>query len=306
MQAAARSYRLNQTHEHCKVYYLFAEGTMEHTAAQLMSRKQRAAKLLTGDVGLTGLEALTEGEGGFEAALLDAIAKDETLVDPSEMFAASETALDAEDAAYWNVEVAEAEVDEQAPPDLIVPTQIGPTQISMERSEQLQDTPPPAGPALVERSEQPQDSAQAGRQLLDALGDYLDDVHIVADSGQFAKLQARLIDLLLNGEHDDNADVQATVGLRHADSATYPAHREKLTRRVASWLKRERVVFTGCEAEVAEDLLRLSVTALKLGTASARKPDLMAAPTGEPLPPLRVLPRPEVQDTEAPRQLALL
>lgn len=66
MQAAGRSYRLNQTHKHCKTYYLFYEGTMEQTAVQLMSRKQRAAKLLTGDIGLTGLDALTEGEGGFE------------------------------------------------------------------------------------------------------------------------------------------------------------------------------------------------------------------------------------------------
>jgi hypothetical protein len=50
MQAAARAYRLNQTHGQCKTFYIFAEGTMEHTAVQLMSRKQRAAKLLTGDV----------------------------------------------------------------------------------------------------------------------------------------------------------------------------------------------------------------------------------------------------------------
>ena len=83
MQAAGRSYRLNQTHPHCKIYYLFAEGTMEQTAVQLMSRKQRAAKLLTGDIGLTGLDALTEGEGGFEEALLDAIGRDEALLDPS-------------------------------------------------------------------------------------------------------------------------------------------------------------------------------------------------------------------------------
>jgi SNF2 family DNA or RNA helicase len=58
MQAAGRSYRLNQTHTHCKTYYLFCEGTMEQTAVQLMSRKQRAAKLLTGDIGLTGLDAV--------------------------------------------------------------------------------------------------------------------------------------------------------------------------------------------------------------------------------------------------------
>ena len=88
MQSAGRSYRLNQTHQHCKVYYLFAENTMEQTAVQLMSRKQRAAKLLTGDIGLTGLDALTEGEGGFEEALLDAIGRDEALLDPAQLFKA--------------------------------------------------------------------------------------------------------------------------------------------------------------------------------------------------------------------------
>ena len=110
MQAAARSYRLNQTHTHCRTHYLFAQHTMEHTAVQLMSRKQRAAKLLTGDVGLTGLDALTEGEGGFEEALLDAIAADEALLDPSELFKVGVLceAVDAEDAAYWNVEVSPA------------------------------------------------------------------------------------------------------------------------------------------------------------------------------------------------------
>jgi hypothetical protein len=66
MQASARSYRLNQTHKLCKVYFLFYEGTMEHHAVQLMSRKQRAAKLLNGEIGLTGLDALTENEGGLE------------------------------------------------------------------------------------------------------------------------------------------------------------------------------------------------------------------------------------------------
>jgi hypothetical protein len=114
MQAAARSYRLNQTHVHCKVVYLYAEGTMEQTAVQLMSRKQRAAKLLTGEVGLTGLDALTEGEGGFEQALLDAIGRDEALVNPAELFKAEAAAgeIDVEDAAYWNVELAEAPSEE--------------------------------------------------------------------------------------------------------------------------------------------------------------------------------------------------
>jgi len=121
MQAAARSYRLNQTHAHCKVVYLYAEGTMEQTAVQLMSRKQRAAKLLTGDVGLTGLDALTEGEGGFEQALLDAIGRDEALVNPAELFKAEGAAgeIDAEDSAYWNVTLA----DETREEPLIVEVQ---------------------------------------------------------------------------------------------------------------------------------------------------------------------------------------
>ncbi|MCA9886542.1 MAG: hypothetical protein KC708_26410, partial [Anaerolineae bacterium] len=125
MQAAARAYRLNQTHEQCKTIYLFAEGTMEHTAVQLMSRKQRAAKLLTGDVGLTGLDALTEGESGFEEALMDAIAKDEALLDPSEMFKAStgQSEVDSEDIAYWNVEVEDEVVEETVIVEHIVPVE---------------------------------------------------------------------------------------------------------------------------------------------------------------------------------------
>jgi len=119
MQAAARSYRLNQTHSHCKVVYLYYEQTMEHTAVQLMSRKQRAAKLLTGDLGLTGLDALTEGDGGFEEALLDAIARDETLLDPSQLFqAGSAAAANAEDAAYWNAAPVQEPVPALAQPEV--------------------------------------------------------------------------------------------------------------------------------------------------------------------------------------------
>src|SRR5262249_30242404 len=107
MQAAGRSLRLNQTRSLCKTYYMYAKGTMEETAVQLMSRKQRAAKLLNGDIGLTGLDALTEGEGGFEEALLNAIGHEESLLDPSQLFKSSmaQSAINDEDAGYWNVDV---------------------------------------------------------------------------------------------------------------------------------------------------------------------------------------------------------
>src|SRR5260221_13109270 len=126
MQAAARSYRLNQTHPHCKTVYMFYEDTMEATAMHLMSRKQRAAKLLNGDIGLTGLDALTEGEGGLEEALMDAIGKGESLIDPKELFktAAAQSEISDEDAAYWNVEVVTAKtIQAQTAQPVVVPPQ---------------------------------------------------------------------------------------------------------------------------------------------------------------------------------------
>src|SRR5260221_10682367 len=130
MQAAARSFRLNQTHPHCKTVYMFYEDTMEATAMHLMSRKQRAAKLLNGDIGLTGLDALTEGEGGLEEALLDAIGREEALLDPSELFksTAAQNAIDQEDATYWNVELVASEAVPESTPSVShtpvsVPTQ---------------------------------------------------------------------------------------------------------------------------------------------------------------------------------------
>jgi len=111
LQAASRSYRLNQEKDECEVIYMFYEGTMEHTAVQLMSRKQRAAKILTGDTGLTGLDALTEGEGGFESALLNAISGDDELIDPRDLFKQDvvDDEITAEDNAFWNVDVDDSE-----------------------------------------------------------------------------------------------------------------------------------------------------------------------------------------------------
>lgn len=119
LQAASRSYRLNQEEPDCEVIYMFHEGTMEQTAVQLMSRKQRAAKILTGDTGLTGLDALTEGESGFESALLDAITDTEDLIDPRDLFTqdAIEDEITSEDNAFWNVEVDDADADDQILPD---------------------------------------------------------------------------------------------------------------------------------------------------------------------------------------------
>ncbi|MBK9750100.1 MAG: hypothetical protein IPO91_25455 [Chloroflexi bacterium] len=188
MQAAARSYRLNQTHAHCKVYYLFAEGTMEQTAVQLMSRKQRAAKLLTGDIGLTGLDALTEGESGFEEALLEAIGRDETLLDPTELFKAEAKVgeIDQEDAAYWNVEgmtLAAEDVSADEPDALIAAAlEMGARITSIEPVEQR--TP--------DKTLRP----------VEAITAYLETVHIVTDETLWAQRRGELLTLLDGGTAD--------------------------------------------------------------------------------------------------------
>jgi superfamily II DNA or RNA helicase len=219
MQAAARSYRLNQTHEHCKVFYLFAEGTMEQTAVQLMSRKQRAAKLLTGDIGLTGLDALTESEGGFEEALLEAIGRDETLLDPSQLFkaAGAVSEIDAEDAGYWNVEGGETPVDEpqvdQADPLIALALEMGATVTPVDD---------PTAATVI-------DAEQPELRPVEAITAYLETVHLVADEREWTKRRAELLTMLDGGTADA----------------------------ICIWLTEHRIVFPGFEREVAEKLLSL-------------------------------------------------
>jgi hypothetical protein len=268
MQAAARSYRLNQTHEHCKVIYLYHEGTMEQTAVQLMSRKQRAAKLLTGDIGLTGLDALTEGEGGLEEALLDAIAGDDALIDPRELFRAggAQGEIDAEDAVYWNVEVAAAE-----------PAGVDP----------LIETALQLGGVLVETQPPAANGSRTQSRVLEAVSAYLDSVHILTDPARFARLQARLIQALEGGVENDDGTRQV-VGL--CDPDWLPDHEARLTSWVRSWLKRERLVFAGHEDEVAAEIVRRAKIALDIipltivsrETRRRRQVDLAASPDDAP------------------------
>jgi hypothetical protein len=224
MQAAARSYRLNQTHAHCKVFYMYAEGTMEQTAVQLMSRKQRAAKLLTGDIGLTGLDALTEGEGGFEEALLEAIGRDETLLDPSQLFKTSGAVsdIDMEDAGYWNVEnaplAAEAVID--TPSEIEADPLIA---LALEMGATVSPINEPIVIPVNESTEQPQP------RPVEAVTAYLETVHLIADEHEWAKRRAELLTLFDGG----------TVDV------------------LAAWLTEHRVVFPGFEREVAAKVVSL-------------------------------------------------
>ncbi|MBE2272351.1 MAG: hypothetical protein IAE80_29215 [Anaerolinea sp.] len=274
MQAAARSYRLNQTHTHCKVYYLFAESTMEQTAVQLMSRKQRAAKLLTGDIGLTGLDALTEGEGGFEEALLEAIGRDETLLDPTELFKAEAKVgeIDQEDAAYWNVEEVTLAVEDMVAdePDALIAAalELGATITPIERVEHRDNAP--------ERKE------DGTLRPVEAITAYLETVHIVTDEMLWTQRRGELLALLDGGTADG----------------------------IAAWLTEQCIVFPGFEREVAGKLIVLasdqtdSTPALHLVTPSRATtvPKQERKPVREPL----VFPRREaVPDAAFTQQLAL-
>lgn len=245
MQAAARSYRLNQTHEHCKVYYLFAESTMEHTAVQLMSRKQRAAKLLTGDVGLTGLDQITEGESSFESALMDAIVNDEVLLDPTNLFKSTDaqSEIDTEDIAFWNVELSDDENDDPL------------VQAVIELGGEVDDEPLPVNvstPKTVDTS-----------KLVRYVSRYLDTVHLIHDIAKRSKLQAKLLTLLEHGiENDDGT--RKVVGMTDPEFAQYPVHEETMVRHVTSWLKKHHFVFAACEEDTAIKVVDLGKQALGL------------------------------------------
>ena len=227
---------------------------MEHTAVQLMSRKQRAAKLLTGDIGLTGLEALTEGEGGFESALLDAIAKDDVLVDPSEMFKAQSGELDAEDAAFWNVEVDEDSdtMQDSSDPVVVEAIQLG----GIVREDEKQ-----AVVVSVQTDDKPQSKTSNTRKVQRFVRRYLDTVSLIHDVSKNAELQAELMTAMLHGVLNDD-ETRKIVGLLDTDFAQYPVHEEQLIKWVRSWLKRKRYVFMGCEEEVAQQAVTVAKQAM--------------------------------------------
>lgn len=226
---------------------------MEHTAVQLMSRKQRAAKLLTGDIGLTGLDALTEGKGGFESALLDAIAKDDVLVDPGEMFKAQSGELDAEDAAYWNVEVDDKteEVQDSIDPLIEEAIQLGAV-IHENVEEQTQATVD-----AVQSDDVLRPAKSNTRKVQRYVRRYLDSVSVIHDLSKNAKLQAELLTAMLHGVLNDD-ETRKIVGLLDTDFAQYPVHEEQLIEWVRSWLKYKRYVFMGCEQEVAQKVVTVA------------------------------------------------
>jgi hypothetical protein len=231
------------------------------------------------------LDALTEGESGFEEALLEAIAHDDELLNPAELFKADHAAgeVDTEDAAYWNVEaVADAIADEttHAEPEPLLETVSPLSATSIDQPHVPLLLPKPAANGIK--------SSGVGDRLLDGVSAYLETVHIIADPARFARLQAQLLQVLEHGVKNDDGTRQV-MGLH--DPGWLPDHETWLANWVRSWLRQERVVFAGCEDEVAGEIIRRAKTALnvipltlvKRETRRPAKVDLLAVPDDEPL-----------------------
>jgi hypothetical protein len=303
MQAAARSYRLNQTHPLCKTIYLYYTGTMEETAVHLMSRKQRAAKLLTGDIGLTGLDSLTEGEGSFEQALMDAIGKEETLVDASQLFksSAEQSAVDTEDAAFWNVEtVDDVPVDES---DSLVAFAVA------ELGAVSQNVTPSPIPIIGVQPKVSSTNAFA------TVCDYLKTIALPED--KFERIEARIMQGLESGvPNPADSSLMLAEGMQHPDFTTRPAHEECLTRWLTKYLRSEKAVLRElCEA-VALEIVRLAKQPVsnkpapklhilpKQKQIRRSKPDIMAIPDDRPQASHSTSAM-QLEDDETPKQLAM-
>jgi hypothetical protein len=232
-------------------------------------------------------------------ALLEAIGRDEALLDPSELFKKSEAQgeIDSEDAAYWNVELTEPEGEALAAEDAASVLQIE-LQPALE-SDPLIWEAIRLGGVVAEIERQPLELNRAGEQVLhtpvtEAIIRYLDGVHIIADEQTPSTLRAELLSLLQAG-----------------------------SARLRDWLRENRVVFPGCEAEVAAHIIRLaqgtnrdpvnviplrpaavSAKSRKSAASKTRRLDLLAAPDDAPEPQHQRQHREQVDET-APLQLAL-
>jgi len=321
MQAAARSYRLNQTHALCKVVYLFYQQSMEHHMIQLMSRKQRAAKLLNGEIGLSGLDALTEGEGGLEESLMQAIGQETSLLDPTQLFKTDHvtSAIDEDDAAFWNV-VASSEPVSELP--LLIAS---PTDSLVQVGQQLGATITPF--TLVADPVRPVEITtiavlQESSKLVIALTAKFGPVSRLTQERQ-AKVQARLVQALEQGvPHPTDGALKLCEGVLHPDFARYPVHSESLTRWIAKYLRAEKALDPNQIMAFAAELVKCAVETSTAqpsqiteqrvkgkSNAKARKlkPDLMAIPEDHPTKGESTSPKPTPASRSqvAPRQLVL-
>jgi hypothetical protein len=188
---------------------------------------------------------------------MDAIAKDDVLLDPSEMFKGQSGELDAEDAAYWNVEVDDTteEVQDTIDPLIAEAIKLGAV-IHENVEEQTQAT------VDVVQSDDVLQAAKANtRKVQRFVRRYLDTVSLIHDVSKNAELQAELLQAILHGVLNDD-ETRKVIGLLDIEFNNYPVHEEQLTKWIRSWLKRKRYVFIGCEEEVAQKTVTVARQAM--------------------------------------------
>jgi hypothetical protein len=170
--------------------------------------------------------------------------------------------IDAEDAAYWNVEHESRDDGEQiiVSPDPLIVT-------AMELG------------ASVTREE----TAHEMRVMPETAEAYLDSVTLIANAAQWRKLRAELLE-------------RASSGMSETD--------------LCEWLSSNRIIFPGCEGEVATKLREFVSTVTSVGIAADTKLTKRAAmpvkPKTKKANKIVPFPQPEPAHSDAPvRQLAL-
>ena len=208
---------------------------------QLMSRKQRAAKLLNGEIGLSGLDALTEGEGGIEEQLLQAIGQDTALLDPTQLFKTDHvtSAIDEDDAAFWNV-VASSEPVPELP---VLMDSLCDSLVQVGQQLGATITPFTLATEHVRAVEMTSVAvAHESSKLVTALTAKFSSVSRLPQDRQ-ARVMARLVQALEQGvPHPTDGSLKLCEGILHPDFSRYPVHAESLTRWIAKYLRAEKAL----------------------------------------------------------------
>ena len=259
---------------------------------------------------------MTEGEGGIEEQLLQAIGQDTALLDPTQLFKTDHvtSAIDEDDAAFWNVVASSDPVPE---PSLIMAS---PTDSLVQVGQQLGATITPF--TLVTDPVRPVEivAMQGSSKLVTALTAKFTPVSRLTQERQ-AKVQARLVQVLEQGvPHPTDGALKLCEGILHPDFSRYPVHAESLTRWIAKYLRAEKALdpdqiptFAAAIIELAQQVYTAIPTPKpaqrEKSTSKSKKakPDLMAIPGDHPMKE-GASPKPAVAASRsqvAPRQLVL-
>jgi hypothetical protein len=300
MQAAARSYRLNQTHRYCRVKYLYYEDTMEQTAVHLMSRKQRRLSCLRVMPGSRGWIRSRKGKAHLSRLCWMPSRKKMPSLTPQPCSPVMPKSLPLMKKIWHSGTLMSLMNRPASSCNLIAPHRI-PSRLN------LCMKPHSQAMKLLLNHERRHNQYRFTKTL----SDYLADHHMIADSAKYAKLLAKLSSLISHGQQRDD-DTYEVVGMGDKD---YLLHRDTLIKHVARFLRKHSMVFMEQEKSIAEELVQRCEKALKIQVTPAnivpferaqkkRKLDLSAMPDDDATPVYKASRRRNDSDDQ-PRQLAM-